>query len=139
MTHPDSVVVIPLGRDISKVAARYEIPESRVKALDVPLRGIYNTLEYFKETDKMRLTATDKAIGELNMRRADIERATTYLESRNGVDVNDLVHQAVKCDLADIDRCIELLRAVAPAPKLEKVAKVGKPRKARKGAAEVEG
>lgn len=87
----------------------------------------------------MRLTATDKAIGELNMRRADIERATSYLEQRNGVDVDDLVHQAVKRDLGDIDRCIELLRAVAPAPKPEKAPKVGKPRKSRKGAAEVEG
>jgi hypothetical protein len=74
----------------------------------------------------MRLTATDKAIGELNMRKANIEFAKGLIE--NKVDLG--------AALDDIDRCIELLRTVAPAPKPEKAARVAKTRK-RKASGEV--
>lgn len=83
----------------------------------------------------MRLTATDKAIGELNMRKADLDRATAIV-LKYGV---EKATEGMTIEYADIDRCIELLRAVQPAPKPEKAAKVGKPRKSRKGTAEAEG
>lgn len=83
----------------------------------------------------MRLTATDKAIGELNMRKADIERAKAFIEK---YDV-DSVMEGINGELALMDRCADMLRSVAPAPKPEKSPKVGKPRKARgKSASEVD-
>jgi hypothetical protein len=65
----------------------------------------------------MRLTAAEKAIGALNMRKADIERAQLYLEKGE-----DLTTQ-----LADIERCIELLHAMqietAPKPRKPRAVK----------------
>lgn len=84
----------------------------------------------------MRLTATDKAIGELNMRKADIERARDYIVAGdpNRADIATL--DRVMADLKDIDRCVEILRSVAPAPKPEKVAKPRRERKSKKAEAE---
>lgn len=70
----------------------------------------------------MRLTATDKAIGELNMQKADIERAARYVA--DGVDF----HAAA----TDIDRCIEILRSVSTAVVAKKAAKSEKPKRVRK-------
>lgn len=80
----------------------------------------------------MRLTATDKAIGELNMRKADIERASAYIDKANGR--ADEGASLIASDLADIDRCITLLRVVAPPPKPEKASKPRAPRKSKKSA-----
>ncbi len=76
----------------------------------------------------MRLTATDKAIGEVTMLKADIERAKAFIEKYGA----EHAEVAIVEELALMDRCIELLRSVQPAPKPEKAAKVGKPRKSRK-------
>lgn len=82
----------------------------------------------------MRLTATDKAIGEVNMRRADVERAKSFIERFDTSDAA-IVLSGIKEELALMDYCVEMLRSVAPAPKPEKVAKERKPRK-RKAEAE---
>lgn len=79
----------------------------------------------------MRLTATDKAIGELNMRKADIERAQALLQ-----EYGENAEKGIVSDLVDIDRCIKLLQSVAPAPKPEKPAKERKPRTRKKAAGE---
>jgi len=73
----------------------------------------------------MRLTATDKAIGEINMRRADLERAKAVIE-KYGVD-NAMT--GIGDELGLMDRCIDMLRSVAPAPKPEKA---DKPKRVRK-------
>lgn len=86
----------------------------------------------------MRLTATDKAIGELNMRKADIERAAAYLAGTpTGVSAAD----RIAADIDDIDSCVQLLRTVAAPPKVAKVPKVAraaKPRRSKANGAEVE-
>ena len=84
----------------------------------------------------MRLTATDKAIGEINMRRADMERARALLEKYSTSPIMD--HPAwdgIADELALMDRCIDMLRSVAPQPKPEKP-KVERKRKAKKAEAE---
>lgn len=73
----------------------------------------------------MRLSATDKAIGELNMRRADIDRARDYIEEHTAENAVN----AIKGDIADIDRCITLLKSVGSA---QAAPVVKKPRAARK-------
>lgn len=54
----------------------------------------------------MKRTATEKAIGELNMRKSDIERAKLFLEKGDDLDEQ----------LGDIERCIALLRDMAIEP-----------------------
>lgn len=78
----------------------------------------------------MRLTATDKAIGKLNMHRAGLELGKALIV-KHGIE-NALA--GIEGEIADTDRCIELLRYVAPAPKPEKVAKPRTPRKSKKSA-----
>ena len=74
----------------------------------------------------MRLTAIDKAIGNLTMRKSDIERAKLYIEKGEDIDQQ----------LADIERCIELLHAmnIETAPKVRKPRAV-KGKKAKESAA----
>lgn len=77
----------------------------------------------------MRLTATDKAIGELHMRRADIARALDYIkETPSGVSTED----RIAGDLADIERCVDLLKTVSAPPKVAKVPRAARTPKAAK-------
>ena len=71
----------------------------------------------------MKLTATEKAFGQLTMRKADIERAKAFIDTET-----DLV-----IELSDIERCIALLRAMAmeDAPKPPRKPRTRKPRAAK--------
>ena len=70
----------------------------------------------------MRLTATDKAIGELNMQKADILRAKQIIHDGGNIDAM----------LSDIDRCIAILETVKPQPKPEKPSAARRSRKGKK-------
>lgn len=74
----------------------------------------------------MRLTATDKAIGEINMRKADIERARALVAS--GLDLG--------AEMALLDRCIEVLRSTSGTVAPKKQPKADKPKAAKRSKAE---